>query len=410
VRHTISASVFIFALFAATAAFADCQGPTLDVNVADQTLGVTFQTVAAPPLEVGQDVTVTIGSTVLHTSVARKHVDDLLGTVFALKRPAEAKFEGGMLVINGALNTNEARMSFTDKAGTTQSVTLCVAGDFASFTSQSFHVGLTQATEARSSSAPAATPAAMARTLADNAPAADKPSAVRVQYGRSFRRFVPHGNDTTKIPEARNAEEVFDVSVDTTDKKDKAFVDDNRISGAYFMPRMTFGKTVNRLHAGIRGEHARAVHGGDHNSDVTLALEGGLPMFQALTLSGPAFAAEPLQFRLGGGHRWQNVSTVQSSGPVAEGSLLYHVYPSANYRIDLEYATLFNGVSHRAATTPRTQHSWKASVFMFGDSKFSGVASYENGHSGPVFTNLKQYFVGVGLANFLSTVAPRAKP
>jgi hypothetical protein len=68
---------------------------------------------------------------------------------------------------------------------------------------------------------------------------------------------------------------------------------------------------------------------------------------------------------------------------------------------------VFNDVSDRPASTPRTQHSYKAQVSYKADplSMFSAVASYENGHSGPVFTKLRQYFVGVGIQQIFGSAS-----
>ena len=138
-------------------------------------------------------------------------------------------------------------------------------------------------------------------------------------------------------------------------------------------------------------------------------IDTGVPLVQSITIfSKQRFLAPPLHLRLSAGQRWQNVDNVKSSGPVAEVALVYHAYAFDDYRLDLEYQTLFNDVENRPASTPRTQHSWKAAILYAPDvdSPFSAVASFENGHSGPVFTGIKQFFVGVGIKNLFSRLSP----
>lgn len=378
----------------------ECTGPTLEVKITDQRLAASFvPNTSAPDLKIDQAVTITIGTTVLHTKVMR--IKDIgLEKTISLEKPTDAKFENGTLAFAGGLDTDKATLGFTDSNGDDKSVDLCLVGQFNS-SSESSHIGIAEPSDDSKNNPTSMSPGATAEAEAN-----DKPRAVRFQYDRTMRRFFSASKDQSSnnrlIPEMRNTEQEFAVKLDTTDKKGKGFVDDNRLSAALFEPRKSFGDLLNRVRYGARVEHARALHGGDHNSDVKLAVEGGVPLLRAI-----GALAEPLQFRLEGGRRWQNVDGVRSDGNVAELALLYHLYV-VGYRIDLHYGTLLNDVSHRPASTPRTQHTWKADLFMFDSdqSMFNAVASYENGHSGPVFTQLKQYFVGIGIKNLLSGIRP----
>jgi hypothetical protein len=147
------------------------------------------------------------------------------------------------------------------------------------------------------------------------------------------------------------------------------------------------------------------MHNEDQNTDVTIAVDGWLPFFQTLNLlSQTRTRSLPLSFKVSAGRRSQNVSGLKSDGNVADGTLTYHLYLLDHYAVDLSAETVLNDVSNRPASTPRTQHSYKASIYYKSDplSMFSAVASYENGHSGPVFTKLRQYFVGVGVQQLFS--------
>ena len=387
--------IVIFALsllLTGVAAFANCTGSNLSVNADDQTLNAAFA--AAPPaLKAGDEVTISIGSTELKTSVRRVDASLPGSTSVFLAKPTGAEFRSGILVLNTDLTTEEAQLNYKDSAGKEQSATLCLVGQF-NTRSHSMHIGPT--------------------TGKKDAGAAEKngPSAIRLQYESSFRRFVATKGDEPKstIPSMRLMQQEFGVSVDTTNERNKGFVDDNRVMAGFFSPRMSLGNALNRVRAGIAGQHARAFHGSNNNSDITLTVDGGVPFFQAANIATPVRRlASPLSFRASAGKRWQSIDDVQSHGDLAEWSFLYHVYVLASYRIDLEHRTLFNDATNRAATTPRTQHSWKATMFYLGDetSRFSAIASYENGHSGPVFTKLRQFFVGVGVKSVLGSVSPK---
>jgi hypothetical protein len=226
---------------------------------------------------------------------------------------------------------------------------------------------------------------------------------IRFQYSRGVLRLVQISSDAALIPAARNLQEELSVSIDTTDRKvtGTQFVDDNRLIGAIRSPEKSLGILFNRVRVGLEGQFAKAIHTDDRNIDVTVVVDGWLPIFQAVNiLSQTRTRTLPLSFRLSGGRRSQNVSGVKSNGNLADGALTYHFYLLERYAVALSAKTVFNDVSNRPASTPRTQHSYTAAISYKPDplSKFSAVASYESGHSGPVFTKLRQYFVGIGIA------------
>jgi hypothetical protein len=241
-------------------------------------------------------------------------------------------------------------------------------------------------------------------------PPGDPAGAMRFQMSRGVLRMVPVSSNTALIPAARNLQEELSVAIDTTDRAAKGtqFVDDNRLTAAIRSPEKTFGMVFNRVRAGLQGEFAKAIHSEDRNTDLTITIDGWVPFFQALNvLSQTRTRTLPLSFRFSGGRRSQNVSGVRSTGNLADGAITYHLYFLNNYAFDLSAETVFDGVKKPTATTPRTQHSYKAAVSYKSDplSKFSAVASYENGHSGPVFTKLRQFFVGVGIQQLFGQAA-----
>jgi hypothetical protein len=236
----------------------------------------------------------------------------------------------------------------------------------------------------------------------NSSPTADPAGAMRFQLSRGLLRMVPVSSNKALIPAARNLQEELSVSIDTTDRvaKGAQFVDDNRLTAAIRSPEKTFGMVLNRVRAGLQGDFAKAIHSEDRNTDLTITIDGWAPFFQALNLlSQTRTRTLPLSFRFSGGRRSQNVSGVRSTGNLADGAITYHLYFLNNYAFDLSAETVFDGVKKPTPTTPRTQHSYKAAVSYKSDplSKFSAVATYENGHSGPVFTKLRQFFVGVGI-------------
>ena len=225
-------------------------------------------------------------------------------------------------------------------------------------------------------------------------------SAFRFQYDGAYVVFPPAGNAAKKWWD-RGVQQEYQLSIDTTNQKSAAFTDDNQASAGVYLPRFTLGSFLNRARFGAQGVYSRALHSASSTFDGKLMFEGWLPFFQVQTLfSKNRFAAPPLSFSVGYGYRDQKAEgTGGSQGSVFDGTVAYHLYLLDQYRVDFEYRTVVNDVSDRPPTTPRTQHTWKASVLMSPKpgSAFSAVVSFENGHSGPVFTELRQYFVGIGL-------------
>ena len=100
--------------------------------------------------------------------------------------------------------------------------------------------------------------------------------------------------------------------------------------------------------------------------------------------------------------RGRSIEEKKSGAALAEGEVTYRFYLLDHHAVDLSAHVLYMDDSEMPpempSETPRTQHAYKAQVWYKQDalSRFSVVASFENGHSGPVFTRLRQFFLGVG--------------
>ncbi|HXH40218.1 MAG TPA: hypothetical protein VNN08_16430 [Thermoanaerobaculia bacterium] len=378
-------------LVAAVALGDDCAAtsPRFELNAATQNPTITFPKDTMPSTIVaGAAVKLVIGG----GTPVEATVTDVTTNAFI----------GGSIVTLHASQPLNGPIEGTDASGlTTATVTLlpptgnAIALCGLTPLNYSFHIGPTVSADSSSTGT------------------GDPAGVMRFQFSRGLLRLVQVSSDPTLIPAARNLQEELSVSIDTTDRKGTGtqFIDDNRLTGAIRSPEKSFGIVLNRVRVGLEGQFARAIHSEDRNTDVTIVVDGWLPFFQAVNLlSQSRTRTLPLSFRLSAGRRSQNVSGVSSNGNVADGVVTYHLYLLDHYAVDLSEETVLNDVSDRPASTPRTQHSYKAAIFYKADpfSKFSAVASYENGHSGPVFTKLRQYFVGVGIQQLFapSTAKP----
>ena len=382
--------VALITLFAAAAAFGDdCAAtqPRFELHAATQNPTITFPAGTMPAtITNGAAVKLVIGGgTPIDATVSDVTTNAFIGGSIVTLTPAQSL--NGPIQGTNASGLTAATITLQPPSGS--AVTLCGLTPL----NYSFHVGPTVSTGSLPSGAP------------------DPAGAMRFQVSRGVLRLVQISSDTSLIPAARNIQEELSISIDTTDRKTTGtqFVDDNRVIGALRSPEKTFGLVLNRARVGLEGQFAKAIHSDDRNTDLTIVVDGWLPIFQAFNLlSKTKTRTLPLSFRVSAGRRSQNVSKVRSTGNVADVALTYHLYLLENYAVDFIAKGVFDDVSKRPAATPRTQHSYKASITYKADplSKFSAVASYENGHSGPVFTKLRQYFVGIGLQQLFGQSKP----
>jgi hypothetical protein len=383
---TRRAPIALFALLIAAAALGnDCPAtqPRFELNAATMNPTITFPKDTMPAtITNGAAVKLVIGGgTPIDATVTDVTTNAFIGgSIVTLK--ASQPFNGPL---QGADASGLTAATVTLLPPTGNPIALCGLTPL----NYSFHIGPTVST-------------------AGSAPGTDDPTGVmRFQFSRGILHLVEVNSDPMLIPAARNLQEELTVSIDTTDRAAKGtqFIDDNRLIAAVRSPEKTFGGVLNRVRIGLEGQFAKAIHTEDRNTDLTIVVDGWLPFFQALNiLSQTRTRSLPLSFRVSGGRRSQNIAGMRSNGNLADGTLTYHLYLLNHYAVDFTAETVFNDASNRSASTPRTQHSYKAAVFYKSDplSMFSAVASYENGHSGPVFTKLRQYFVGIGIQQLFS--------
>lgn len=390
-----SAAIALCTLLFASGAFAQAAATPCAVmsfhaalNVASIELANCAATVAST-VKIGDPATVTIGTSTIPSTVI-----DVAGTVFEglgdnnvnsriiTVKPSVAAGTRNFQPADGPEYSGDASsVTFsTGDAATTIEVTLA---NPVSHAEQSAHVGQATSTDATSTS-----------TTTDGGNAAFK-----FQYDGAYVVFPPTGN-RTKPWWNRGVQQEYTLSIDTTNQKASTFTDDNTATAGVYLPRFSAGSFLNRARFGTVASYSRAFHTSAHDFDGQLVFEGWLPFFQAQTIfSKNRYAAPPLSFNLAWGYSDQEASGSHSQGTAFQGTVGYHLYLFEQYRVDLTHTTVVNQLSDRPATTPKTQHTWKASVLMSPKpgSAFSAVMSIENGHSGPVFTQLRQYFIGIGL-------------
>jgi hypothetical protein len=372
-RRTVFALLFLHVAGATVAHAQDCNGkPRFSINAKTGEAAIAFPGAVPATLNDGDKVTLVIGGQAMD---ATAHTVSFAGVnSVSLETPP----------IDNTLSEGFTSGDVSIKTTSGTVIDLCPLTAL----NYSMHAGPTVAVNNGSNSS-------------GNDPA----GVMRFQLQKALLRTIQVRSDPNLIPAMRNMQEELSVSIDTPDRQTKGtkFIDDNRIVGAVRSPEYSTA-LINRVRIGVEANFARAVHTEDRNRDIKLAIDGWLPFLPSVNLlSQGRTVTLPLSFHLSAGNRSQNVSRTKSSGRVAEAGLAYYFYLLNHYAVDLAATTLFNDLSDRPLSTPRTQRSYKAQVSYKQDSlsKFAVVASFENGHSGPVFTKLRQFFVGVGAQQLL---------
>ena len=231
-------------------------------------------------------------------------------------------------------------------------------------------------------------------------------SAFRVQYS-GLLSYTPRFGATTRQSASSflgKFERNLAVKIDTTDQK-HGFIDDNTLTAGAFVPRLSIWPFFSQGKIGAQVRYERPIHASDHNLDATATVAGGLPLFQVVNLfSQKKTLAEPLQLALSYGYRSQRQTTPTASkynGRVLEGTASYHMYLFTDYRVDLRATTTYNDLNNLPKTSAKTTHQFAAQILYRStpSGPFGVVASFENGKFGPVATKLRQYFIGVAVAN-----------
>lgn len=382
-------ATFVVLLAATTALADDCAAtkPRFELHAATQNPTITFPKNTMPAtITTGAAVKLVVGGGApIEATVADVTTNAFIGGSIVTLQPSQPL--NGPLAGADASGLTAATVTLLPPTGS--AIELCGLTPL----NYSFHMG----------------PAVSTGSLPSGA--ADPAGAMRFQLSRGILRLVQVSSDTSLIPAARNLQEELSVSVDTTDRavKGTPFIDDNRLIAAIRSPEKTFGRVLNRVRVGVEGQFAKAIHTEDRNTDLTIVVDGWLPFVQAMNLfSQTRTRTLPLSFRVSAGRRSQNVTAVRSTGNVADAALIYHLY-------------ITRALRRRFRRQDRVQRCQQASGrhtpyaalvqgldFVQGRSagQFSAVASYENGHSGPVFTKLRQYFVGIGLQQLFAQSKP----
>ncbi|HJQ39209.1 MAG TPA: hypothetical protein VKB93_18880 [Thermoanaerobaculia bacterium] len=192
------------------------------------------------------------------------------------------------------------------------------------------------------------------------------------------------------------------ISIDTTDTDDPSFADNNRGAASIGFTNLSFGRLWMHGNAGIESRVDKALHAGTSNFDVVAKISGWVPLIRSYTLFSTEgkFIAAPLSFTASYGYRNRRQASNSASGRVFEGTAKYYLYFFDDYQVTFNGTWTVNDVSDRAATVKRTQKLFKVDIAYMTDTRqgFYAVASFQDGSAGAMLNDVRQYFVGVGLA------------
>ncbi|PYQ28610.1 MAG: hypothetical protein DMF56_15345 [Acidobacteria bacterium] len=192
------------------------------------------------------------------------------------------------------------------------------------------------------------------------------------------------------------------ISIDTTDADSTAFADTNRAAAGVQMTNFNAGRLWMHGSAGIELQTDRAFHSDSHDVNAVFKVAGWIPLIRSFTLFSTqgSFIAAPLSFTASYGYSNQHSESASSAGRKFEGTALYHLFLFDDYQVSFSGTWTVNDLNNRATNIPRTQKMYKVNIAYMADNKrgFYGVASFEDGSAGAMFKDVRQYFVGVGLA------------
>lgn len=192
------------------------------------------------------------------------------------------------------------------------------------------------------------------------------------------------------------------IAIDTTDTDDPSFADNNRGAASIGFTNLSAGRLWMHGNAGIESRVDKAFHAGTSNFDVVAKLSGWVPLIRSYTLFSTQgkFIAAPLSFTASYGYRNRRQRGNSASGKVFEGTAKYHLFLFDDYQVTFNGTWTVNDLTDRAATVKRTQKLFKVDIAYLADNKqgFYAVASLQDGSAGAMLNDVRQYFVGVGLA------------
>ena len=194
----------------------------------------------------------------------------------------------------------------------------------------------------------------------------------------------------------------FSISIDTTDTDNPAFADNNRAAAAVQFTNLSAGRIWMHGNAGIEAHVDKAFHSDVQNVDAVLKVSGWVPVLRSFTLFSTQgeFIAAPLSFSASYGYRNRHQQGTSASGRVFEGTAQYNLFFFDDYQVTLSGTWTVNDMTDRAATVPRTQKLFAATISYLANNRtgFRGVASFQDGSAGSMLQDVRQYFIGVGLA------------
>jgi hypothetical protein len=192
------------------------------------------------------------------------------------------------------------------------------------------------------------------------------------------------------------------IALDSTDTDDASFMDNNRAAAAVGFTNLSAGRLWMHGNVGIETHADKAFHADTRNFDAVVKVSGWVPLLRSYTLFSTQgqFIAAPLSFSASYGYRNRRQAAVSGSGRVFEGTALYHLFLFDDYQVTFNGTWTVNEMTDRAAAIPRTQKLFKVDVAYLADNRkgFYAVASFQDGAAGVMLRDVRQYFIGVGLA------------
>jgi hypothetical protein len=192
------------------------------------------------------------------------------------------------------------------------------------------------------------------------------------------------------------------LSIDTTDTDNPAFADNNRAAAAVQFTNLSAGRIWMHGNAGIETHVDKAFHSDVQNFDAVLKVSGWVPVLRSYSLftTQGEFIAAPLSFSASYGYRDRRQQGTSGSGRVFEGTAQYNLFLFDDYQVTFNGTWTVNDMSDRGATVPRTQKLFAVTISYLANNRtgFRGVASFQDGSAGSMLRDVRQYFIGVGLA------------
>lgn len=206
------------------------------------------------------------------------------------------------------------------------------------------------------------------------------------------------------IQQDRLVQTTASLSIDTTDQDSPDFIDNNRATVGLSLIGLSAGRLWMHGEFGVEARLEKAFHRDIHNADVVAKVAGWVPIAPAVSLFGKKqFITVPLTFSASYGYRNRDQEEASFDGRVFEATALYHFFAFDRFMVSLNGTLTVNDLSNRAATIPRTQRMYKATIAYLEnpDSPSDGfkvLTSIENGSFGVMLKEVRQYFIGVGFS------------